>query len=151
VFNPSTCCDNLQGALVTTANPALPGETLYLLSTGLGPTTPSDQSTGQIYTGGEFNPPVTPVDSIQVSGTAANIISAYLVPGTVGVYAVEFQLANTQPANPATQITIAQQTFISNVVTFPVGTTPPASTATSALRRPATRRPKSVASGARRP
>ena len=148
VFNPATCCDNTQGAPVTTDNPALPGETLYVLSTGLGPTTPSDQDTGKIYTGGESNPPLTPGDSIQVAGTAANIISAFLVPGTVGIYAVEFQLSTTQPANSATQMTIAQQIFISNVVTFAVGT-PPA-TPTAAARRPATRRPSLAAAGSHR-
>jgi hypothetical protein len=151
VFNEATCCDNLQGAPVTTDNPALPGETIYVLATGLGPTTPSDQDTGKIYTGGEFNPPYTPVDSIQVAGTAANIISAFLVPGTVGTYAVEFQLSNTQLPDSATQMTIAQQTFISNVVTFPVGTAPPEAVAPAAsLRRPAKRQPKSAGNTQRR-
>jgi uncharacterized protein (TIGR03437 family) len=122
---------------VTTANPAVPGETLYVLSTGIGPTTPSDQNTGEIFTGGSSNPPVTPVDSIQVAGTAANIVSAFLVPGMIGIYAVEFQLSNTQAADTATQMTIAQQTFISNVVTFAVGLAPPEAVApTASARRP---------------
>ena len=137
VFNEATCCDNQQGALVTAANPAVPGETLYVLSTGIGPTTPSDQTTGEIFTGGSSNPPFTPVDSIQVAGTAANIISAFLVPGMIGIYAVEFQLSNTQAADTATQMTIAQQTFISNVVTFAVGLAPPEAVAPAAsARRP---------------
>ena len=34
---------------VTNANPAVPGEILYLLSTGIGPTTPSDQDTGEDF------------------------------------------------------------------------------------------------------
>jgi hypothetical protein len=141
VFDEATCCDNVQGALVTAANPAVPGENLYVLSTGIGPTTPSNQTTGEIFTGGSMNPPATPVDSIQIAGSAANIISVFLVPGTVGIYAVEFQLANTEAADSAIQMTIAQQTYISNVVTFPVGTAPPEAVApsTSSARRPANR------------
>ena len=146
IFNEATCCDNLQGAQVTAANPAVPGETLYVLATGIGPTTPSDQNTGQIYTGGEFNPPFTPVDSIQIASVAANIISVLLVPGTVGIYAVEFQLNNTEQPDSAIQMTIAQQTFISNVVTFPVATAPPEAVApaTASDRRPAQKQSKSV-------
>lgn len=145
VFNEATCCDNVQGALVTTANPAVPGENLYVLATGIGPTTPSDQVSGEVFTGGSMNPPLTPVDSIQIAGTAANIISVFLVPGTVGIYAVEFQLANTEQPDSAIQMTIAQQTYISNVVTFPVGVAPPEAVApsTSSARRPAGTKPKS--------
>jgi uncharacterized protein (TIGR03437 family) len=146
IFNEATCCDNQQGALVTAANPAVPGETLYVLSTGIGPTTPSDQNTGEIFTGGSSNPPLTPVDSIQVAGTAANIISAFLVPGMIGIYAVEFQLSNTQSADTATQMTIAQQTYISNVVTFAVGLAPPEAVApTASARRPVKRQLKPAA------
>ncbi len=56
VFNATLCCDNQQGALVTTDNPAVPGEFLYVFATGLGPTSPSDVQTGQVYQGGELNP-----------------------------------------------------------------------------------------------
>ena len=151
IFNEATCCDNVQGALVTAANPAVPGETLYVLSTGIGPTTPSNQITGEIFTGGSSNPPLTPVDSIQVAGTAANIISAFLVPGMIGIYAVEFQLSNTQAADTATQMTIAQQTFISNVVTFAVGVAPPEAVApTSSDRRRASGKLKSAGATQRR-
>jgi len=122
VFNSATCCDNVQGALITTGNPAAPGEIIYVFSTGIGPTVPSDQPTGKIYTGGEFNPPAIPVDSILAGGVSANILSATLVPGLVGVYSVIFQLSNAQPTDPLTQLTIAQQATVSNVVTFPVGT-----------------------------
>jgi len=141
VYNGNLCCDNMQGALVTAENPAVPGEILYVFATGLGPTLPSDQSTGQIYRGSGFNPPVTPVDSILAGGTSANIFSSSLVPGLAGVYAVEFQLSTGQIADSATQLTIAQQSFVSNVVTFPVVVPPvitvPAASTTTASSRPA--------------
>ena len=121
VFNPTLCCDNQQGALVTTDNPAVPGEFLYVFATGLGPTSPSDVQTGQVYQGGELNPPFTFVDSILTGGQTAYQVNVSLAPGTVGVYFVEFLLSTGITAtNNQTQLTIAQQSFVSNVVTFAV-------------------------------
>jgi uncharacterized protein (TIGR03437 family) len=145
IYNSVTCCDNIAGAPVTTANPAVPGETIYVFATGLGPTTPSDQDTGQIFVGGTSNPPAVPVDSILAGGVSANILNSALVPGLVGVYSVQFQLSNAQATDAETELTIAQQAFVSNVVTFAVG---PAPTATAALRQ-GTRERKPV-SGTRR-
>ncbi len=137
IFNPITCCENIQGALVTTDNPAAPGELVYVFATGLGPTSPSDQASGQVYQGGEFNSAAVPVDSILAGGISGNIFSAFLVPGLVGIYAVEFQLSSAQPTDAQTQLTIAQQAFVSNVVTFAVGPEPAnLATATGAARRP---------------
>jgi uncharacterized protein (TIGR03437 family) len=122
---------------VTTDNPAVPGELIYVFATGLGPTNPSDQASGQVYQAGEFNSAAVPVDSILVSGVSGNILSSFLVPGLVGIYAVQFELSSAQPADPLTQLTIAQQAFVSNVVTFAVGAEPAnLSTATGAARRP---------------
>jgi uncharacterized protein (TIGR03437 family) len=136
VYNPTTCCDNAAGALVTSDNPAVPGEIVYLLATGLGPTAPSDIETGKVYQGGENNPPAVPVDSILVGGTAANIMDVTPVVGTVGVYSVQFQLSQALTTDLNTQATIAQQAFVSNVVTFAVVAPP---TATSSARKPVSR------------
>ncbi len=143
--NPTTCCDNIQGAPVTTSNPAVPGEFVYVLATGLGPTNPSDQDTGQIFIGGSTNPPAVPVDSILTGSFSANLVNTALVPGTVGVYYVLFQISMSATTDPLTQTTIAQQSFISNVVTFPIlAGTPFASTSSaSAAKKPV--------SGSRRP
>jgi len=137
LFNPITCCENIQGALVTTDNPAVPGELVYVFATGLGPTYPSDQASGQVYFGGEVNPPAVPVDSILAAGVSGNIFSSVLVQGLVGIYAVTFQLSSAQPPDPLTQLTIAQQAFVSNVVTFAVGQEPSnLVNATASSRRP---------------
>ena len=58
------------------------------------------------------------------------------MPGTVGIYAVTFQLSETQPPDNDTQVTIAQSTFVSNVVTFAVGQQP-ANLAAAILATPA--------------
>jgi hypothetical protein len=121
VYNPTMCCSNIEGALVTNANPAVPGEMLYVLATGLGVTSPETVQTGQVYQGGgPLNPLNAPVDSILTGGTTANPVSVGLVPGTVGIYYVQFLLNSGLTANQFVQTTIAQQAFVSNVVTFPV-------------------------------
>jgi len=131
--NSVTCCDNQQGAMVTLDNPAIPGEFVYLLATGLGPTNPGDQDTGQVFQGGSANPPAVPVDSILTGSFSANLVNSALVPGTVGVYYVLFQISPSATTDPLAQTTIAQQSFISNVVTFPIlqSGVPFASTTTS--------------------
>jgi uncharacterized protein (TIGR03437 family) len=139
VFNATTCCDNTYGALVTNDNPAIPGEVVYVLATGIGPPNPSSVATGLVLQQPVLNPPAVPVDSILTSGTAANIMSATLVPGMVGVYAVTFQIGPGTTTNLLAQLTIAQQAFVSNVVTFPIIAPPTASTS-SARKSPFVRR-----------
>lgn len=120
-YNATMCCSNIEGALVTSDNPAVPGEMLYVLATGLGVTNPQTVDTGQIYRGGSaLNPLAVQVDSILTGGTTANPVSVGLVPGTVGIYYVQFLLNSGLSSNQSTQMTIAQQAFVSNVVTFPV-------------------------------
>lgn len=116
----TTCCANVKGSLVTTDNPAVPGEIVYVLATGLGPTNPSDIDTGKILPNSTNNPPVVPVDSVLAGGTTANIVNVSPMAGNPGIYTVSFQLSTNLTTNPVTQLTIAQQAFISNVVTFPV-------------------------------
>ncbi|MGI8991254.1 MAG: IPT/TIG domain-containing protein [Bryobacteraceae bacterium] len=118
-LGPNLCCASTAGARVNDDNPAVPGEVLYLLGTGLGLPDPSDLDSGQIVRDNQ-NPPRTPVDSILAGGKTANVLSVNLLPGTVGVWKVQFQINTDLPTAEATQLTIAQQDFVSNVVTFPV-------------------------------
>ena len=120
VYNPTLCCSNVEGQQVTADNPAVPGELLYTFATGIGVTEPQTTNTGQVFPGGSADPPAVAVDSILTGGTTANVVSVGLLPGTVGVYYVQFQLNSGLASNTATQMTIAQQAFVSNVVTFPV-------------------------------
>ncbi len=121
-FSAKLCCASTANARVTTDNPAAPGEVLYIYATGLGETNPPDgANTGKIFSGPQ-NPPAVPVDSILAGGKTANIISTAFVPGTVGLYQIFFQLSSAATTDPQTQLTIAQQNFVSNIVTFPVAT-----------------------------
>lgn len=117
------CCGNIAGSLVTPDNPAIPGEMIYVWATGLGLVTPDEAKsglrTGQTYIGPAVNDPAAFVSSL-AGGRTANVISAGVVPGTIGLYRVVLELNSSLPTNPITQITIAQDVYVSNIVTIPV-------------------------------
>jgi uncharacterized protein (TIGR03437 family) len=141
VYNATTCCDNVEGTLATPDNPAIPGEIVYLFATGLGPPSPSNIDTGALTPAGQMQPPATPVDSILTDGSSGNILSAALVPGMVGVYYVQFQLSSALTTDLSTQATIAQQSYVSNVVTFPVVAPPTAAARKGAAAKSRARKP----------
>jgi hypothetical protein len=121
--NPTMCCDNIQGAPVTAQNPAQPGETVYLLATGLGVTSQGDVDTGAIYQPGlPPHPPAYPIDTSLIGASSGTLLSSSLVPGTVGVYYVQFQIPTGLTTDLATQMHISQQATISNIVTIPIAT-----------------------------
>ena len=117
------CCASNEGALVTTDNPLIPGETFILWGTGLGTVNPIDAQlaahTGQKYQYPGPNSTNTQVDAL-AGGKTANLIYAGLEPGTVGIYRVRLQLNPDLPTNPLTQVTIAQYVYVSNIVTVPI-------------------------------
>lgn len=135
--NSGTCCANVAGALVTNDNPALPGETIVVMATGLGVINPDEQklkvATGFKYRGDALNRPDAFVSSL-AGGKTANVLYSGLAPGLVGIYEVHLELNSDIPSNPATQVTIAQDVYVSNIVTFPVwnpadNSTPPSAAA----------------------
>jgi uncharacterized protein (TIGR03437 family) len=112
------CCANT--GQVTTAKPAIPGETITIYATGLGllNTPMTGYETGRRYDG-PVNSPVESVSSL-ASGKTANVLLASPLPGTVGVFQVQLELNSDIPTDPLTQLTIAQFIYVSNIVTFPV-------------------------------
>lgn len=130
--NSGLCCANIAGARVTEDNPALPGETIVVYATGLGLVKPTeiqqnDVLTGAPYRGPYYNEPVEFVSSL-AGGKTANVLYAGLKYGAVGIYEVHLELNSDIPTNPRTQVTIAQDVFVSNIVTFPVVNPNPATT-----------------------
>lgn len=129
---PALCCANIAGSLVTEDNPATPGETIVVLATGLGQVKEEAArtriKTGQIYDGTEFNEVNEFVSSLAGAKTA-NVLLAALKPGLIGVYEVHLELNSDLPTNPFTQVTIAQDIYVSNVVTFPLRNPRPATAA----------------------
>ena len=121
------CCGNDRFAPVTPDNPALPGEKIIVFGTGLGLTTPRDGQegleTGKKTPGGvNFLVPLNPDDFVSslAGGKTANVLLASLQPNAVGVYEVHLELNSDLPTDPFTQLTIAQDVFVSNIVTIPV-------------------------------
>ncbi len=121
--NNALCCASTGGALVTEDNPAIPGETITILATGLGLVKQEDgvnaMVTGKIYEGPQNTEPNEFVSALAGAKTA-NVISASLKPGTFGLYEVVLELNPDLPTNPRTQLTIAQSFFVSNIITFPI-------------------------------
>ena len=121
--NSTLCCANVAGSRVTNANPAVPGETIVVYATGLGLVYPSDaflaQHTGGKYLGKEQNQPNAFVSSL-AGGKTANVLYSGLKVGSVGIFEVHLELNSDIPTDSTTQATIAQDVYVSNIITFPV-------------------------------
>lgn len=121
--NSALCCANVAGAPITTDNPTVPGETIYLYATGLGLVYPEAAKDaivdGGAYPGPALNIATSSVSSL-VGGLTANLVSAGLAVGGIGVYQIVLQLDPSIPTNAITQVTIAQSIYTSNIVTIPV-------------------------------
>jgi uncharacterized protein (TIGR03437 family) len=119
------CCANVANSPVTPDNPAISGELIIVYATGLGlPILTGDNQpfivTGTNFpVGGPVTAPVSSVNSI-AGGKTADVISATLLPGSVGNFQVLLHLNPDVTSDPFTQLTIAQDVFVSNVITLPV-------------------------------
>jgi uncharacterized protein (TIGR03437 family) len=108
--------------MVTTDNPAVPGETITVYATGLGLTqskTANNLRASQRYPANLQTQPVEFVSSL-AGGKTANVLLASPLPGSVGIFEVQLELNTSLPTDPRTQLTIAQFFYVSNIVTFPV-------------------------------
>lgn len=119
------CCANT--GQVTGANPAVAGETIKIYATGLGLLSSPNLGYG---TGIRYDGPVAQPSSFLSSlagGKTANVLLASPLPGAVGVWECLLQLNSGLTTDKDTQLTIAQDIYVSNVVRFPVtAPTPPA-------------------------
>jgi hypothetical protein len=122
------CCASTAGAPITNSNPAVAGETILIYATGLGlptltPVIGQDLLTGQPYQGPVGNTPQNFVSS-EINSDTANVLRAELAPGMIGIYQVYLQLSASLSTNPQSEMFIAQNVFLSNIVTLPVFATP---------------------------
>ena len=109
------------GAPVTNENPARPDQVIVLWATGLGMTDRTEATTP--VAGVPFSGPdaavIIPVEAM-VGGRQAQVLSATLPAGSIGVYEIRVRLPHDLPTNAATELFIAQNGYPSNSVTFPV-------------------------------
>jgi uncharacterized protein (TIGR03437 family) len=124
------CCANVADTLVTPDNPAVPGEMIYVLATGVGLPVLTDANqqfiaTGYQYPSTDVAPPTAPQVAMNAiaGGKTADVIQATLLPNSVGTYKVLLHLNPDLPTDPYSQMTIAQDIFVSNIVTLPIVST----------------------------
>jgi uncharacterized protein (TIGR03437 family) len=104
------------GLSVTASFPAIPGELVDLLTTGLGPTTPP-YATGTAPPDATANTNATP--SVSIGGQAGKVINSFLVPGNPAFYYVVFRTPDTiSSGNQSVKVTIGGLT--SNPAVLPL-------------------------------
>jgi len=96
---------HLNGSTITAASPAVPGETVVLFASGLGPTNPA-AIPNQIP---EIAASVSPLSnfSMLLNGVVVSpqqILYAGVVPTFAGLFQINVQLPSNAPANPQIQI-----------------------------------------------
>ncbi|HLN00927.1 MAG TPA: IPT/TIG domain-containing protein [Bryobacteraceae bacterium] len=112
------CCPNT--GPIKGSNPAVPGETITIYATGLGDLASPNPgyASGRRYDG-PVAQPASFLSSL-AGGKTANVLEATPMPGSVGVWVVQLQLDSGLTTDKDTQLTIAQDIYVSNVVRFPV-------------------------------
>jgi uncharacterized protein (TIGR03437 family) len=88
---------NQDGTLNSANHPAPPGSTVLVFATGLGPTEPSLATGARSLSDPPANA-VVRVDST-IGGQAAQVLSARLAPGLVGVFKLILDVPNQPPGN----------------------------------------------------
>jgi uncharacterized protein (TIGR03437 family) len=118
------CCASVAGAPITKTNPALAGETITVYATGLGMI--NDPAKFRVHTGMPYpndapsnNYPDEFVSSL-AGGKTANVLASAMMRGAVGIFRVDLELNSDIATDDETQLTIAQDVYVSNVVTIPV-------------------------------
>ena len=125
-YNGSTCCDVAPGTAITASNPAVPGETINVSAAGLGTLTdPTGTAASSTFAGAAYGGPVpnTAFNTVSATmgGSTAQVVSAGLPTGSYGVYQVQVMVPSGAATNANTQLYIAQNAYISNLVTLAVG------------------------------
>ncbi|MBV8827660.1 MAG: RICIN domain-containing protein, partial [Acidobacteriaceae bacterium] len=128
-YTSATCCAVTPNSPITSDNPAAPGELITVDAAGLGlfddPATQTALQTGQPYSGPTpFQGLSASVDnsvSATLNGSTAQVIGAGFETGSVGHYSVQIIIPSNASTSATSQLYIAQNAFISNIVTLPVG------------------------------
>jgi hypothetical protein len=124
-FDNATCCANIAGAMITPDNPAVAGELIVVITTGMGLPVLNSGNQPYIVTGQKYpiGAPVTIPQNFAnalAGGSTADVIQATLMPGTVGLFQVVLHLSPGLSSNVNTAVTVAQGAFVSNPVAIAV-------------------------------
>ena len=108
------------GTPVTATNPAEPGEQLIVWAAGLGTLDAEvPPQAGVPYSGPADAPLLHPVWA-SIDGQPAQVLSARLPPGGIGIYDIRLQVPASLPLESMARLVISQNGVSSNAVTFPV-------------------------------
>ncbi len=124
-LNSATCCANTAGSPVTTDNPAAENELINIFGTGLGVLANGQSSpAGYPY----YGPVPNSIDqsnflAATLEGSTAQVLNAGFPYGSIGIYQIELQMPAGLTTSSNAQLYIAQNAFISNIVTLPVTST----------------------------
>ncbi len=127
-YSSSTCCAVQSNSPITPENPAGPGELITVYTAGMGLIQDLNGNVivpvaGAPYTGPQPNSVYQPnFATATLGGQTAQVVSAGFGPGAYGMYQLNLIVPTGLTANAATQLYVAQNAFISNTVTLPVGT-----------------------------
>ena len=146
-FTSALCCSNVAYTEVTTNNPAQVGEMVIIYATGVGLPVATPATTAAFQTGVAF-PPDTPITAplndvaAATQGITANVLQVSGQPGMFGVYAILMELETNLNTNPQSRLTVNQNSFLSNMATFPVvNPVQPLTIETTGETKPAYRKP----------
>jgi uncharacterized protein (TIGR03437 family) len=106
------------GTLVTPGAPAVIGELLTVYGTGFGPTTPTRPYGFPV----PATPPYAVLDpvTVQVGTSTLAVVSAYALPGNIGVDAVQIRLDSTVPSGATSNFQLVVNGVTSNTLLLPV-------------------------------
>jgi uncharacterized protein (TIGR03437 family) len=116
LYNGGALAVHLDGQVISSSAPAVPGEIIVIYANGLGRTSP-DASPGQLATGA-FQ--ISYVSQLQIllNGVpcpAGSVLYAGLTPGFAGLYQINLTLPPDASPNPYIQITIGPEASAATV------------------------------------
>jgi uncharacterized protein (TIGR03437 family) len=126
-FDSQTGAANIANSPVTTVNPAQAGELIIFYVTGMGVPVVTSGNQAYIATGMQYPlgapitaPPEANFANAIAGGSTADVIESTLLPGSVGLYEVVLHLSPGLSTNGYTEVTVAQESFVSNPVAIAV-------------------------------
>ena len=121
---PAMTAHGEEGTPITSRDPAGPGETITVWGSGLGPLTSAGANASTTIHAGvpntEADSPVQIPVIATVNGASADVLSATLPQGSIGIYEIRIVLPANLPASENAILSISQDGQQSNAVTVPV-------------------------------
>jgi uncharacterized protein (TIGR03437 family) len=114
IVNGFAAAEDLSGNIISSTNPAIPGNYISLYCNGLGPVT-NQPATGAVAPAGPLAETTT-MPTVTIGGQSATVEFSGLAPGLVGLYQINVQIpANATAGTQAVVISIGGATATANI------------------------------------